>query len=299
MNDRPPRGPGASDPRHLGRRSFLLGAGAAGVGVALAGCGLFDDDGPERIAYGTEPAQFGELHLPGGSGPWPVVVAIHGGAWRVDEDLSILDPVCRDLRRRGRAVWSVEYRRVGEVGGGYPGTLADVGAAIDHLDTIAADHALDLDRVTLLGHSAGGTLALWAAGRSGLPADAPGAAPSVNAGSVISLAGIPDLAACANEQQIEGACPQFLGGQPSDRADRYAIASPIERLPLGLPQVIVQGRADQIVPLSQSERYAAAAEATGDPATLRLVDDANHFTLIEPDSAAWATVVDELDRLGS
>jgi acetyl esterase/lipase len=281
----------------LGRRAFVVGTTIVGAGAVIAGCGLFDDGGPDRIRYGDASAQFGELYEPDAPTPWPVVVVIHGGSWQDGESLSIMDDACADLQGRGYAVWNIEYRRVGEVGGGFPGTLDDVGAAIDHLQVLAEDHPLSLDRVVLLGHSAGGTLALWAGGRSTLPPDAPGASPRIDPVAAVCLAGVPDLASCARQGFVDGACPQFLGGMPDERPGRYALASPIERLPIGLPQLVMHGREDLVVPVDQSERYAAAAEQAGDPVTLQLIDGADHFSIIEVDQPAWATVVDGLDRL--
>jgi len=281
----------------FGRRAFVVGAAAVGAGIAIVGCGLFDDDGPDRIAYGTAPSQFGELYEPDTPPPWPVVVTMHGGSWKNGESLSFMEDNCSDLRRRGYAVWNIEYRRVGEFGGGFPGTLDDVGAAVDHLQVLAQDRSLALDRVAVLGHSAGGTLALWAGARPTLPAGAPGAAPVIVPVAALSLAGVTDLAACAQEGLIAGACPQFLGGMPAERPERYALVSPIERVPLGLPQVVVHGRDDNVVPLAQSERYAAAAAQAGDTVDLEVVDGANHFTIVEVDQPAWALVVDALDRL--
>jgi acetyl esterase/lipase len=281
----------------LGRRDLIIGAGLVGAGAVLAGCGLFGDRGPDRIRYGPAPSQFGELYEPDAPTPWPIVVAVHGGAWRNTETLSILDDACADLRDGGAAVWNVEYRRVGEPGGGYPGTFADVGAAVDHLAVLARDRPLDLDRVVVLGHSAGGTLALWAAGRATLPAGTPGAGPRVDPVAALCLAGVTDLVACAREGRVDGACSQLLGGLPSERPERYALTSPIERVPLGLPQVVVHGREDIVVPVEQSERYGAAAERSGDPVTLELIDGANHFSLIETDQPAWSLVVDAIDRL--
>lgn len=287
----------SGDGRARPRRGRIV-AGLLASMLLLGACGLFDDAGPDRIAYGGAPSQFGELYEPDGEGPWPVVVLVHGGSWRAGEDLSILEDAAEDLRDRGYAVWNVEYRRVGEEGGGYPGTFDDVGAAIDHLAVIAEDRPLALDRVAVVGHSAGGTLALWAGGRVTLPPDAPGAGPRVTPVAALSLAGVADLATCAGQRLVEGACAQLLGGLPSERPDRYPLTSPIERLPIGLTQTLLHGRDDLVVPVDQSERYAAAAQAAGDPVRIEVVDGANHFSLIEVDQPAWSSVVAAIDGLG-
>ena len=287
---------GAARAPTLGRREFVAGMTVVGAGALVTGCGLFDD-GPERISYGDEPSQFGELYEPNAPEPWPVVVSIHGGSWQDDQDLSIMRGACDDLRRRGFAVWNTEYRRVGEEGGGFPGTFDDIAASIDHLRVIAANHAISTDRVVLLGHSAGGTLALWAAGRSSLPTGAPGAEPRLAPMATVSLAGVTDLGSCANQNLIEGACARFLGGLPTERPDRYALVSPIERLPISLTQVVMHGGDDRIVPVDQATSYASAAQATGDPAAVHVIDGANHFSLIEPDQPAWSAVVDQVEGL--
>ena len=149
----------------------------------------------ERIAYGPDALQFGELWLPRRQGRHPVIVLIHGGCWRADlPGLELMDYMAADLRDRGYAVWNLEYRRIGHPGGGYPGTFRDIAAGVDHLRTIAAPHSLDLRRVALAGHSAGGHLALWAAARDRLPAESPlRTARPLPIRGVVSLAGITDL----------------------------------------------------------------------------------------------------------
>lgn len=285
----------------LSRRWLLtagaVGAGLVGAGLIGGGCGLFSDRGPDRVRYGPAPSQFGELYEPDAPEPWPVVVAVHGGAWGPDEDLTILDPAAEALQDLGYAVWNIEYRRVGEAGGGYPGTFEDVAAAVDHVATMSSERPLDVGRVTVAGHSAGGTLALWATGRSTLPPAAPGAGPVVTPTGALSVGGVTDLGGCAERGEVGGACEQLLGGLPSDQPDRYALCSPIERVPIGLDQSVVHGRQDTVVPVRHAEEYAAAAEAAGDPVTLRIVDGAGHFTLIDPDEPLWSAVTDELARL--
>ena len=130
-------------------------------------------------AYGPGADRFGELWRPAGDGPWPVVVLLHGGFWRAQRTLELMRPLAADLAGRGFAAWNLEYRRVGQPGGGWPGTCEDVAAGLDHLARLAGREPLDLDRLVVAGHSAGGHLALWSAARAGLPAGAPGAGPLV------------------------------------------------------------------------------------------------------------------------
>ncbi len=262
----------------LSRREFLVAATVAGTAVA---CGLFDDDGPQRISYGDGPSQFGDFYRRDDART--TVVLVHGGAWADDEDLSLVRPVARNLRNRGYAVWNIEYRRVGEPGGGWPGTFEDVGAAIDHV----ADLNVDTDRVVVVGHSAGGTLALWAGGRDG----------TVTPAGVLSLAGFTDLAACVEANLVDGACARLLGGTPDQVGERYQEASPIDRLPIGIPQALVHGVDDDVVPLGQSQAYAAAAREAGDQADFTAVDHAGHFQLIDVDHPAYRDVLRALDDL--
>ena len=127
-------------------------------------------------AYGPGTDRFGELWRPAGDGPWPVVALLHGGFWRARRTLELMRPLAADLAGRGFAAWNLEYRRVGQPGGGWPGTFQDVAAGLDHLAELAGREPLDLDRLVVAGHSAGGHLALWSAARPGLPAGAPGRA---------------------------------------------------------------------------------------------------------------------------
>ncbi|MBA3249265.1 MAG: alpha/beta hydrolase [Geodermatophilaceae bacterium] len=281
----------------VSRRGVLRGGAAAVLGAAAAGCLSQTDRAPAarpvRHDYGQDPSQYAELTLPAGEGPFPVVVVVHGGFWRSAYDLSLGRPLAEDLAGRGYAVWNLEYRRVGN-GGGWPATFTDVAAGIDLLAGL--DAPLDLDTVLGLGHSAGGHLAVWAAARPGLPPDAPGAAPVVALTAVLSQAGVLDLRRAAEEQLGAGATQEFLGGAPADQPERYTVASPVQRVPLGVPVVCVHGRADTNVPLSQSRSYVEAATAAGDLAELIEVDG-DHFVVIEVGSPAWREIVDQLRRL--
>lgn len=242
--------------------------------------------------YGADRAQIADLWLPAGAGPHPVVVVLHGGFWRAAYDRGLGAPLARDLARHGFAAWNLEYRRLG-AGGGWPTTLADVGAGIDHLAALAGSWPLDLGRVCAVGHSAGGQLAVWSAARPTLAAGLPGARPQVRLVGAVAQAGVLDLADAARDRLGAGAVADLLGGSPDEVPDRYACASPIRRLPIGVPVLCVHGRADDTVPVGQSERYAHAAAQAGDSCALRLVDG-GHFSLLEPDSSGWAAVLTQL-----
>ena len=243
---------------------------------------------PERIEYGPDESQFGELYLPDSDGPYAVVVLIHGGFWRSMYGLGLMAPLATDLQSRGYGVWNIEYRRVGEAGGGYPGTLEDVAAAIDVLATLrGAD--LDVGRVALVGHSAGGHLALWAAGRDGVGSGAPGANAAVRPKVVVSLAGVANLDAAAADRYSNGATQDFVGGELHEVPERYDIAQP--NFDAMTARVLaVHGDADESVPISQSF-FASAYGAEMYP-----LEGVGHMEVIDPRHDAWAIVTRELGR---
>lgn len=251
-----------------------------------------------RIAYGPAPQQFGELWLPRGRGPNPVAIVIHGGCWRALYGEGHVRPLCAALARAGIAAWCLEYRRLGDEGGGWPGTFEDVARGADHLRQIAQGRGLDLTRVVAVGHSAGGHLALWLAARPRLSEADPrrGKSPLPLRG-VVALAPIPDLARAAVDRVCGDSVPLLLGGAPEAQSARYGVASPIALLPLGVTQQLVHGREDRIVPIALSERYVAAARERGDAARLLAIDGAGHFDLIAPTSKAWPGVEEAVRTL--
>lgn len=245
----------------------------------------------ERVAYGADPQQWGELWLPGpGLGPWPVTILLHGGFWRAPYTLELMWPLAADLAGRGQAVWNLEYRRVGCSGGGWPGTLADVAAGIDALVSLAGPWMLELGRVVLVGHSAGGQMALWAAGRHSLGPDEVGAGPLVRPVHVVSLAGVSDLVEASRRAIGEDATADFMGGSPESLPGPYEHASPLARVPTGVPTLLVHGDADVRVPIGMSERYAAAATAAGDQVETLLYEGVDHLGVIDPAAAPWRDV---------
>jgi acetyl esterase/lipase len=249
----------------------------------------------QTYRYGSDRSQRADLHLPAGAGPHPVMVLIHGGSWRKRYGRIVMRALAADLLRRGWAAWNIEYRRLGG-GGGWPATFADVAAAIDHLARL--DAPLDLARVSLLGHSAGGQLALWAAGRETLPAGAPGAldgpAP-VSVRRAISLAGVCDLAGAYREWH-GGAVRALMGGSPEELPERYALGDPLARVPLELPALLVHGVLDETVSVRLSRNYARAALAAGAAVELVEIEGAagSHRAHIDPHGAAWAAATRRL-----
>jgi len=241
-----------------------------------------------RFDYGADPSQFGELSLPTGT-PRGVVVVVHGGFWRSAYDLSLGRPLAASLVAQGWAAWNLEYRRVGD-GGGHPATFDDVAAGIDKLADLADDTDLDLTTVVTLGHSAGGHLAVWAAGRGGFDAWPP----RVRVTAAISQAGVLDLVGGCEQGLGDGAVEALLGhvAGPGDAA-----VDPLQQVPLGVPVFCVHGTGDDIVPIVQSETYVGAAVGGGADAELVEVDG-DHFVVIEPTSEAWRAQLGILDRLG-
>jgi acetyl esterase/lipase len=245
--------------------------------------------------YGPDRSQRADLHLPAGNGPHPVMVLIHGGSWTARYGRIVMRGLAADLVRRGWAAWNIEYRRLGN-GGGWPATFADVAAAIDYLPQL--DALLDLDRVSVLGHSAGGHLALWAAGREQLPADAPGfldGEPRVRIEQAISQAGVCDLAG-AYRRWHGGAAQALMGGSPEAFPERYAAGDPICLLPLRMPALLVHGMLDETVSVELSRNYERAARAAGGDVELVEIPGAagRHRAHINPRGEAWAAVTARL-----
>ena len=289
----------------LTRRSILTGlavGGGVAAGVALAG-GFGRESQPGRPALGEDTPRprpymppegavdvppprrefyldaaesdgqtFGDLFLPASANPHlPIVVLVHGGGWEDDLGHEYMENFARDLASFDVAVWNIEYRRVGS-GGGWPTTVADVCHAIDHLRhlSVGMSGRLDLGRVAVAGHSSGGHLALWAAGRRALPENLPGAKPQVPVVGCVSMAGVADLlrAEATGDRYVAA----LLGGSPSDKHQRYVDASPIEHLPTGIPVLCMHGSDDRVVLPEQSEDYVRRAQAAGDPARLEIVE---------------------------
>lgn len=282
----------------VSRRRVLRHLAAAALALpALAACAVAPgrSGGAARLAYGPHPSQFGELTLPDGP-VRGVVVVVHGGFWRQAYDLDLGRPLAADLAAAGLAAWNVEYRRVGG-DGGWPATFDDVAAAVDLLAGAAQQATggrLPLDRVVAVGHSAGGHLAAWLAARPGLPPGSPGAAPAVTLRGAVSQAGVLDLVDAASRDVGGTAVPDLLGGGPDQFPDRYALASPVARLPFDARVICVHGTADRNVPIRQSERFVAAAGAASE---LVVLDGVDHFAVIDPTTDAWRACRDGVERL--
>lgn len=252
-----------------------------------------------RMAWGKGPEQFGELRLPDGEGPHPVAFIIHGGCWRNAFSLDHTAHLASALNDAGVATWSLEYRRLGDDGGGWSGTFRDVVAGFEYLSRIAERFNLDLDRVVAVGHSAGGHLALWLAGRHRQPAREwfeNESSPELS--GVVALAPIANLAEyAAGSGSCNRAAFELMEGGSDEQPDRYALADPNRRLPIGVPVTLVHGQADLIVPPAQSADFAEKANAAGDEVELIRIDGAGHFDLIAPFSPFWPRVESALRRM--
>jgi acetyl esterase/lipase len=253
-----------------------------------------------RIHYGSEPLQFGDLRLPPTKPGQllPVAVMIHGGWWQSTYDLEYFGHVCAALKAVGVATWSLEYRRVGNAGGGWPGTMQDVAAGFDHLAVLAKTYPLNLRRVVAAGHSAGGHLAFWLAGRHHIPPSSVlhNPQPIVPLVAVVGLAAavdlrlVVDLGGLVRFTSGKPSVVSLMGGLPNEVEERYKAANPGDLLPLGVPQVLLQGSDDNQIPPSLPDRWADNARRQGDQVTVTTIPGADHFDVVDPESKAWPVV---------
>jgi acetyl esterase/lipase len=245
---------------------------------------------PSTLRYGPDDGQDVDVWRPGADGRRPVVIAIHGGFWLAEYDRAYLAPACAALAEAGYLTCSLEYRRAGQPGGGWPGTFADIATALGRIPELLGKDA-DHDRIALLGHSAGAHLALWAAGAHRLPETHPlhrnGPFP---ARGIVSLGGIGDLAAIDGTEIGGPAVRELLGGDRETVPDRYRAADPAGLVPTGVRVILVHGSRDGEVPVAASGGYADRARAAGDDVELRILPDIGHFQPVKPNSPAWAEV---------
>jgi acetyl esterase/lipase len=251
-----------------------------------------------RLPYGRDPYQFGDLRFPQGRGPHPVAIVLHGTFWRARYDLEYAGHMCAALTRAGIATWNLEYRRIGNPGGGWPNTFLDAASGADHLRALAEKYPLDLKRVITVGHSAGGHLAVWLAARRRIPAgDALAAADPIAIRGAAPLAGVVDLRRAWELRLSDDAVRDLMGGPPEKLAGRYQSGSPIELLPVGVPVRLLHGTEDSVVPIELSNGYQRAANRAGDDARLVVLPGADHFAPVDPRSEHWPTVEKTLQSL--
>ena len=260
------------------RRSFLAIAASAkwvNQGSAQDILTLPPPKADARIAYGKAAQQFGDLRLPKGPGPHPAVIFIHGGFWRNVYSLDHVGHLCAALAHAGAATWSIEYRRLGDPGANWAAMADDIVRGAEHLVPLANRYNLDLKRVVAAGHSSGGQLALWLAAQQ-----------VIDLRGVVPLAAVSDLRRAYALQLDGGVVGELLGGSPDRVPQRYAAASPMELLPIPVPQRVLHGTADHVVPFDMSQRFAKASKN----AKLIPLPGAGHFELIDPRAKEWPTI---------
>jgi acetyl esterase/lipase len=232
-----------------------------------------------RIAYGTDRNQFGEIRLPKSKGPFSLMMNVHGGFWRAKYDLTHAGHLCAALTSKGVATWNVEYRRVGNPGGGWPGTFEDVRNAYRFVSQLIKRYNLDATKVLVMGHSAGGQLALCLAAHE----------PSLK--RVVSLAGVVDLQQAWDLHLSDNAVVEFLGGKPNEVPEHYREADPMKlSMPHSTVQWLIHGAKDDIVPSYFSRTYAEQKQQRGEDVHYLEISTAGHFDLIDPHSSAWPRV---------
>ena len=237
-----------------------------------------------RLNYGQDQFQFGDFRLPRGKGTFPAAMFVHGGFWRARYDLRHAGFLCAALTKAGFVTWNIEYRRVGNPGGGWPGSFEDVTSAYQFFRQLAGKYPLDARRMLVIGHSAGGQLALaLAAHHNSMPA-------------AISLAGVVDLRRGWELHLSHDAVAEFLGGPPERVPEHYHEASPAE-LDIRCKQLIVHGVHDDTVPVEMSREYVRQKQATGENITFLELPDSGHYELIDPRSTAWPKIVEAIAKL--
>lgn len=249
------------------------------------------------IRYGDGPRQFGELRLPDGDGPFPVAVVIHGGCWLEAYDQGYMAQFAETVTEMGLATWTIGYRRIGDEGGGWPATFLDVADATDFVRQLARSQPLDPGRVVAIGHSAGAQLALWLAGRRAIePESELYREDPLPIRAVLALAAAADLAWLSEHKTCADAATRLIGGAIDRFPRRYRTGSPDRLVPLGIPQILINGALDTTWS-PPAQRYFEAARAAGDPVSLRIMPQAGHFELVDPEAAHWTVVEQGLHDL--
>lgn len=256
-----------------------------------------------RIAYGSGPEQFGELRLPAGKGPFPLAIVIHGGCFLSNvASLKNSAAMADALRDAGLATWNIEYRRIGNAGGGWPGTYLDVAAAADHVRTLATTYPIDLKRVIAVGHSAGSVMALWLSARAKVPTDSP-----IYTRDPLRLLSVVGLGADGDLPPVASALERNCGARGQDTAVdvfleksrnpvRLKQANPADMLPTGVPQILISGTLDPFEPRDQKAAYMARVKKAGDKVDDLTFEGAGHFEVVAPTSSVWPAVREAILR---
>jgi acetyl esterase/lipase len=264
--------------------------------MKLAGYMALNGPAPSAtVRYGSAPSQYAELFLPPGKGPFPVAVLVHGGCWTEEfGGIVQLRNLAGALAARGIASWNVEYRRVDEAGGGYPGTYQDMNAALDTLAAQAGRYPLDLARLVAVGHSAGGQLVQWMAGRARIPATSPlHPAGALQVRRVVSLGGLADLRheAALIQSSCERTTVELAGSPSAARPDVFSDTNAAELMPNGSSTILVTGALDSVSPPRVARDYAQRAREAGDAAEVLILPGASHYDEVAASSASWPLVL--------
>lgn len=248
-----------------------------------------------KKSYGPDSLQFGELRIPSGTGPFPVAEVIHGGCWMASvADVGHTAPLSDALRNEGIATWNIEYNRVGNPRGGWPGTFEAVARGVDYLQEIAADHNLDLERVIVIGHSSGAHLALWVAARNKISPESP-----IYNESPLSVRGVVALSApvdleknidLANQLCGESLMIKLVGGLPGEVPENYDSVSPLRLLPIGVPQRLIIGENDIPMLVEHNAAYTDSARVLNEDIKFDTILHAGHHEPVVPGSIAWLKV---------
>ena len=253
-----------------------------------------------RVAYGPAPEQFGDLRLPAGRGPFPLAIVIHGGCFLSKvATLQNTSPMADALRDASLATWNIEYRRIGDAGGGWPGTYQDVGLAADHVRTLATKYPIDANRTIAVGHSAGAVLAIWLGAREKVPAASP-----LYVRDPLRLRNVVGIGADGDLPPIAPALEKLCGSTAADvfferplSPERLAQANPADMLPFAVPQLLISGSLDPFEPRSQKSAYMARIRKAGGKVDELTIDKVGHFEVVAPNSTVWPAVRDAILRV--
>lgn len=251
-----------------------------------------------RISYGEDPLQFGDLRIPHSVNFPPVAIIIHGGCYLSKYDIKHIGIFAQKVTELGIATWTVEYRRVGDIGGSWPGTFQDIINGTNYLNSIAEEYSLDLNNVIVIGHSSGGHLALWLGSNEAKSPDN-----LLNVRNLIKLKGILALAASTDLQRryIDGDCDKviekLIGGKPSDVPERYLQTSPIEMEPINIPQILIVGTKDREARIEENDEYFNDHKKVIDDIKLIKAKESGHFELIDPTSSVWKIIEESIISL--
>ena len=254
----------------------------------------------QKIQYGPAPQQFGNLRLPKGKGLHPLVIFIHGGCWLSAYDITHAGSIEQALADSGYAVWSIEYRRVGDEDGGWPGTFLDIAHGVDYVREVAQKYSLDLNHVVASGHSAGGEFALWVAARNKIPSTSDVyVANPMRVHGVVALAPAPDLEALEAAGTCGKVIDKLVGGSPSDFGPRYSAVSPMKLAPIAVPSTLIVGAQDRGFGPNGRGYFAHAKEAGDSKVRLVEAPESGHFELIAPKTTTWPIVIAEFKTMFS